>query len=71
MGEPVKEFTQTTFEKTWNGIPTIGIVIRQTFYEIPYASVGQVIRLREDSISRFEYQWSSDKWIRLQNGRSI
>lgn len=70
-------FSQTAFSKTWTGVPTIGIVVRQEFFAVPGAHVGEVVQLRcEDHVgSTVEYKDSFGalltEWRKLSGGRPI
>lgn len=66
-------FSQVAFSKTWEGVPTIGIVIRQEFFEVPGAQVGDTVQMRsEDRIGApVERLDSHGAWTRLGRGRAI
>lgn len=66
-------FSQIAFSKTWEGVPTIGIVIRQEFFEIVGVKVGDKVEMRsEDRVGApVEYKDERGAWTRLGRGRAI
>lgn len=67
-------FTQTTFSKTWEGVPTIGVIVRQEFFALPGVQAGEKIEMRcEDKIGA-SIEWcnpADGQWRRLGRGRAI
>jgi hypothetical protein len=70
---PTTSFSQVAFSKTWEGVPTIGIVIRQEFHEVPDAKVGDTVEMRsEDRVgASVERKDTNGIWVRLGRGRAI
>lgn len=73
-------FSQVAFSKTWEGVPTVGIVIRQEFFAIPGAQVGDTVKLRSEDRIGAPVDYHDDfgssvlaakAWRRLGRGRAI
>lgn len=66
-------FSQVAFSKTWEGVPAIGIVIRQEFHEVPGVKVGDTVEMRSEDRLGAPVEWkdSAGVWARLGRGRPI
>jgi hypothetical protein len=66
-------FSQVAFSKTWEGVPTIGVVIRQEFHEIRGVKVGDTVPMRSEDRIGASVEWKDEAgdWHRLGRGRAI